>query len=232
MPDTFFLPFWIYFLPSPPCLWPLWDGLGTTSTGPLTFCFPVAINKWEARAGDGWKETEWDPWTYSPGSLLLNFPRYNHSFFKVSSSAGLCLSSTDVPFSHFSGSRLITTHFIAPNSHNLITLLKYFHFCILFIWFLNATIYFHTWKHWTWRNMTIKFKVTQPVASQWMTVGRNQNIPLPGTEASLKQIKQTKRWRRSLDHRAGSSVGLTWKIGGGGVQPLLSGMCLFSPLFP
>ena len=162
----------------------------------------------------------------------LKFSRYNYTFFKVSSSAGLCLSSTDVPFSHFSGSRLITTHFIAPNSHNLITLLKYFHFCILFIWFLNASIYFYTWKHWTWRNMTIKFKVTQPVASQWMTVGRNQNIPLPGTEASLKQIKQTKRWRCSLDHRAGSSVGLTWKIGGGGVQPLLSGMCLFSPPSP
>jgi len=40
-----------------------------------------------------------------------------------------------------------------------------------------------------------------------MMVGRNQNIPLPGTEASLKQIKQTKRWRRSLDHRAGKFRG-------------------------
>ena len=149
----------------------------------------------------------------------------------MSSSAGLCLSSTDVPFSHFSGSRLITTHFIAPNSHNLITLLKYFHFCILFIWFLNASIYFYTWKHWTWGNMAVKFEVTQPVASQWMMVKRNQNIPLPGTEASLKQIKQTKRWRHSLDHRTGSSVELTWRMGGGRVQPLLSGMCLFSPSF-
>lgn len=122
MPDTFFLPFWIYFLPSPPCLWPLWDGLGTTSTGPLTFCLPVGINIWEALEGDGWKETEWDPWTYSPGSLLLNFPRYNHSFFKVSSSAGLCLSSTDASFFHFFGSSLKATHLIATNSHNLITL--------------------------------------------------------------------------------------------------------------
>ena len=43
------------------------------------------------------------------------------------------LSSRDAPFSHFFGSRLKTTHLIAPNSHNLITLLKYFHFCILFV---------------------------------------------------------------------------------------------------
>jgi len=58
-----------------------------------------------------------------------------------------------------------------------------------------------------------------------MMVGRNQNIPLPGTEASLKQIKQTKRWTTEQ----GSSEGLTWRMGGGRVQPLLSGMCLFSP---
>ena len=42
------------------------------------------------------------------------------------------VNSTDASFSHFFGSRLITTHLISPNSHNLITLLKYFHFCILF----------------------------------------------------------------------------------------------------
>ena len=43
------------------------------------------------------------------------------------------LFKDNAPFSHFFGSRLITTHLIAPNSHNLITLLKYFHFCILFV---------------------------------------------------------------------------------------------------
>ena len=62
----------------------------------------------------------------------LKFSRYNHSFFKVSS-VKLCLSCTVAPFSHFFGSKLKTTHLIAPNSHNLVTLLKYFHFCILFV---------------------------------------------------------------------------------------------------
>ena len=52
----------------------------------------------------------------------LKFSRYNYTFFKVSSSAGLCLSSTDASFFHFFGSSLKATHLIATNSHNLITL--------------------------------------------------------------------------------------------------------------
>ena len=77
--------------------------------------------------------------------------------------------------------------------------------------------------------MAVKFKVTQLLASQWMAVVRNQNISLPGTEASVKQIKQTKIWRCSLDHRAGKFSGTELENGRRKVQPLLSGICLFSP---
>ena len=132
MPDTFFLPFWIYFLPSPPCLWSLWDGLVTITTGPLIFlssCWDQQMGSPSRRwmEGNRMRSMNLFPWL-SP----LKFSRYNHSFFKVSS-VKLCLSCTVAPFSHFFGSKLKTTHLIAPNSHNLVTLLKYFHFCILFV---------------------------------------------------------------------------------------------------
>ena len=61
----------------------------------------------------------------------LKLSQTQSQFFKVSSPAKLCLSSTDAPFYIF-GSRLIRTYLISSISHNLITLLKYFHFYILF----------------------------------------------------------------------------------------------------
>lgn len=75
--------------------------------------------------------------------------------------------------------------------------------------------------------MASKFQVTQPRPVN--DVGRKQKIPLPVTEASLKQIKQTKDGDVLWASKTGSSVRLTWRMGGGRVQPLLSGMCLFYP---
>ena len=132
MPDSFSLPSWIYFLPSPSCLWPLWNGLGTSSTGPLTFCLPVG-NQQMGSPGRRWMEGNRLRSVYLfPWVPPLKFSQIQSQFLQ---GVLLCktLSSRDAPFSHFFGSRLKTTHLIAPNSHNLITLLKYFHFCILFV---------------------------------------------------------------------------------------------------
>ena len=130
MPDTFSLPFWIYFLPSP-CLWPLWDGLGTTSTGPCTLssCWDQQMGSPGRRWMEGNRMRSVNIFPWLPP---LKLSQTQSQFFKVSSPAKLCLSSTDAPFYIF-GSRLIRTYLISPISHNLITFLKYFHYCILFV---------------------------------------------------------------------------------------------------
>ena len=63
----------------------------------------------------------------------LKFSQIQSQFLQGVLLCRTLLKFHNAPFSNFFGSQLITTHLIAHNSHNLITLLKYFHFCILFV---------------------------------------------------------------------------------------------------
>lgn len=86
-------------------------------------------------------------------------------------------------------------------------------------------------KHWNLKKHDYQVQGNTTSSQPMNDGGKKPEHYFARNRSFWSKLNRQKDGRRSLDHRAGSSVGLTWKIGGGEVQPFLSGMCLFLSTF-